>query len=325
MPSTTLHQYRDLCRDSGIFFETEVQVPPVTGAYCAYRVEPAVGKGWMDMLQVGADMTLGRAAYALNVPFRQQWQKALDPLGIFVLLSGPVSFTTRTRAETLDSGSVWVRDGRQFPGDILYELPARQSLVGVSVDVPPRWLDAQVEVRGGPGGAAGRVDFGRRGLFQRLGGTGVRRCLAAAETLLVLRPDSVVSRLRLESAALDLVAALLDLPPDQAGPPLPRRHRAAVDDAVTILREELEADHPIASLARRVGLNECSLKAAFRRVTGTTIAAFLRDRRMHHARSLIEREGQSVQQAALAVGYANPSHFAAAFRKVHGRSPSALR
>jgi len=329
MPSTLLNQYRKLCRDSGIFTETQAEAPPATGTYCAYSVGPGLGNGWMDLVQVGTDMTLGRAVYALDAPFRQRWPKLVGqgppaPTGIYVLLSGPVRFATRTRAETLDSGSVWVRDGRHLASDILYELPARRSLVGVSLDLPPDWLDAQADAWGSAGTGA-RMGPARGSLFRRLGGGGVRHCLAAAQTLVGLRPDSLVARLRLESAALELAAALLGLPPEQPGPPLPRRHRIAVDDAVGILRAELEADHTIASLARRVGLNECSLKAAFRRLTGTTIAAYLREQRMLHARTLIEREGQSVQQAALAVGYSNPSHFAAAFRKVHGKAPSALR
>ncbi|MBK1707265.1 helix-turn-helix transcriptional regulator [Halochromatium glycolicum] len=242
-----------------------------------------------------------------------------DSVGFFVMLSGAVRYTTRSRSETFGNSCVWVRDGRRVgsESEVLYEMPAQQSQVAVSVDLPPSWLDAQ------PGGD--KRPPGGCGLFTRLTGQRHQHGLAAAQALLRLRPDSIVARLRMESAALDLAAALLDFPSASQGPPLPRRHRVAVDEVIDILHAELEADHTIASLARRVGLNECSLKAAFRRVTETTIAAYLRDQRMHHARALIEHEGQSVLQAALAVGYANPSHFATAFRKVHGRLPSSLR
>jgi AraC-like DNA-binding protein len=132
----------------------------------------------------------------------------------------------------------------------------------------------------------------------------------------------------MESAALDLVASLLDMrvaDPSGSISRLPRRHRAAVDDAIDILREEFDAPHSIASLASRTGLNQCYLKAAFRAVTGTTIARYLRDLRMYQARAMIENSRHSIQETALFVGYANPSHFAAAFRKVHGMAPSELR
>jgi AraC-like DNA-binding protein len=268
------------------------------------------------MLQLGSEITVGRAAYTLNAPFRQPVEYSAGSVGFFVMLSGLVRYTTRRRSETFETSCVWVRDGRRFGGEMRYEVPAGKKQVAVSVDVPPGWLETQP-------GADVRTPVGT-GLFTRLAGEGAQHCLGAAQSLLRLRPDSIVSRLRMESAALDLAAALLDFPASQ-GPLLPRRHRAAVDDAVAILRGELEGDHTIASLARRVGLNECSLKAAFRQVTGTTIAAYLRDQRMHHARTLIEHEGLNVQLAAVAVGYSNPSHFAAAFRKAHGRAPSSLR
>jgi AraC-like DNA-binding protein len=321
MATTTLEHYRERCRGTGVFTENRVPAPMPAQSYSTYRVDPTLGGGWMDLLQVGSDLTVGRAAYALNGPFRQPLAHGSGSVGIFVLLSGSVRFTTGRRTETLHGGSVWVRDGRHMGSDVLYELPVRQSQVAVSLDVPVSWLDARADAV--PGAGSGRA--GPSGLFSRLAGEGAHHCLAAAGSLLALRPDSVVSRLRMESAALDLAAALLGLAAGPQGPRLPRRHRAAVDDAIDILGLELDTDHTIASLARRVGINECSLKAAFRQGTGTTIAAFLRERRMHHARALIEREGQGVQQAALSVGYANPSHFAAAFRKVHGLAPSSLR
>ena len=321
MATSTLDYYRERCRGTGIFTEKRAPGPMLAHTYSTYRVDPTIGGGWMDLLQVGSDLTVGRAAYALNAPFRQPLAHGSSSVGIFVLLSGSARFTTRRRAETLHGGSVWVRDGRRMGSDVLYELPMRQSQVAVSLDVPPGWLDAHAEAV--PGAEVGRS--GRDGLFSRLAGEGARHCLAAAGSLLGLRPDSVVSRLRMESAALDLTAALLGLATEPLGSLPPRRHRVAVDDTIDILNLELDADHTIASLARRVGLNECSLKAAFRQVTGTTIASFLRERRMHHARTLIEREGQGVQHVALSVGYANPSHFAAAFRKVHGLAPSSLR
>lgn len=321
MATSTLEHYRERCRETGIFTENRAPGPMPTHSYSTYRVDPTLGGGWMDLFQVGSDLTVGRAAYALNAPFRQPLAHKPSSVGIYVLLSGSVRFKTHRGTETLHGGCVWVGEGRRMGSDVLYELPGRQSQVAVSLDVPLGWLDAHAEAV--PGAEVRRSSRG--GLFARLAGEGALHCLAAASSLLGQRPDSVVSRLRMESDALDLAAALLGLAAEPQGPLPPRRHRVAVDETIDILNVELDADHTIASLARRVGLNECSLKVAFRRVTGTTIAAFLRERRMHHARTLIQREGQSVQQAALSVGYANPSHFAAAFRKVHGLAPSSLR
>ena len=55
-----------------------------------------------------------------------------------------------------------------------------------------------------------------------------------------------------------------------------------------------------------------------------TIAAYLRQLRMGHARQLIESGQATVQQAALACGYARSDKFAQAFARVHGLRPSQL-
>ena len=57
---------------------------------------------------------------------------------------------------------------------------------------------------------------------------------------------------------------------------------------------------------------------------GLTIAAYLRQLRMGHARQLIESGQATVQQAALACGYARSDKFAQAFARVHGLRPSQL-
>jgi len=81
----------------------------------------------------------------------------------------------------------------------------------------------------------------------------------------------------------------------------------------------------ITALSRRVRLNECYLKTAFRRITGQTIAQYLRHLRMRHARRLIEDTRASVLHTAAFVGYSNPSHFASAFKAVYGIAPSRLK
>ncbi|MEY6434020.1 AraC family transcriptional regulator, partial [Thioalkalicoccus limnaeus] len=80
----------------------------------------------------------------------------------------------------------------------------------------------------------------------------------------------------------------------------------------------------IAELGRRVGLNECYLKAGFREHFGGTIGAYARERRLERARDLIEREGHGVQEAALAVGFSNLGWFSATFRAHFGCLPSHL-
>lgn len=325
MSKSIFDRYRRFCREDGLFVES---AESHSGAYSRYRLHPAFGRGWMDIAHIGHDMTVGRAAYALDVPFRRTYEEMPDSVGIFVLLDGRlhVSASGARAGDSLMGGTLWLRDRRQDPGWLTYDLKAGDNMAGVSIDLPAALVGELLdEVPAGNGGALA-------GLMRQGGGMAgapltCRSCLATAHQLLAAGTASAVDRLRMESAALELVACLLGAgaPGHRTDSGLPRRQRAAVDETVAILREEFAEHHTIASLAGRVGMNQCYLKNAFRTLTGSTIADYLRDMRMRRARAMIEGGSHTVQEAALFVGYANPSHFAAAFRKVHGLSPSRLK
>jgi AraC family transcriptional regulator, transcriptional activator of the genes for pyochelin and ferripyochelin receptors len=77
------------------------------------------------------------------------------------------------------------------------------------------------------------------------------------------------------------------------------------------------------TLARQVGLNDFKLKRGFRQVFGTTVFGYLHEHRMERARQLLEERRLNVTAVACTVGYANPSHFAGAFKRKFGVNPSA--
>jgi len=82
-------------------------------------------------------------------------------------------------------------------------------------------------------------------------------------------------------------------------------------------------DHPptIKELARLAGLNEYQLKAGFKEIYGNTVFGYLLDHKMDHARVLLDSHKYQVAQVAYQIGYANPSHFIAAFKKKFGVTP----
>ncbi|OZI29283.1 AraC family transcriptional regulator [Bordetella genomosp. 1] len=120
----------------------------------------------------------------------------------------------------------------------------------------------------------------------------------------------------------DMLAQVTDL--------LAMPDRAAVADLGVLRQAErarqlLHADlaHPwtIAALARRVGVPEKRLQAAFRQETGQTVYDYLRASRLDAAALLLEA-GVSVTDAALRVGFGNLSHFSKSFRERHGCVPT---
>lgn len=96
---------------------------------------------------------------------------------------------------------------------------------------------------------------------------------------------------------------------------------ARIRAAAALLNEHLERDWGLSELAREVGLSETTLKRGFHLVFDSTVFSYLRTRRMEKARELLQSGQATVLEAAVRVGYSNPSNFAAAFRRAFGMNP----
>ncbi len=91
--------------------------------------------------------------------------------------------------------------------------------------------------------------------------------------------------------------------------------------AKKILIEKMTSPPTLKELAREIGLNEYRLKEGFKNIYGKTVFQYLNDYRMDTARHLLESGNLKVNDAAYQIGYTNPSHFIAAFRKKFGVTP----
>ncbi|WP_333541295.1 AraC family transcriptional regulator [Desulforamulus ruminis] len=92
-----------------------------------------------------------------------------------------------------------------------------------------------------------------------------------------------------------------------------------------IIIENMEKPFSILELSEMVGLNTYKLKVGFKELFGTTVFGYLRDIRMEKARLLLENYKLNINEIANEVGYSNPSHFAAAFKKKYGLNPRNFR
>ena len=84
-------------------------------------------------------------------------------------------------------------------------------------------------------------------------------------------------------------------------------------------------DHSIHGLARHFGTNTNKLMNVFKKVFGKSIFEYISEQRMQHARRLLSEEGYMVTEVARTVGYKNPNHFSAAFKRKFGVNPSVFR
>ena len=137
----------------------------------------------------------------------------------------------------------------------------------------------------------------------------------------------IARQVYLQAKALELFAHIVALI-DQTSRGrefLTRGDREKVARASALLTERYSEPWTIMSLARAVGLNDRKLKSGFRHVVGQTVHGALENARLEAAALMLEDETQSITDVALAIGYANPSHFAKLFKRRYGAAPQAWR
>jgi AraC-like DNA-binding protein len=94
-----------------------------------------------------------------------------------------------------------------------------------------------------------------------------------------------------------------------------------IKHAKEYLLKNMEAPPGLKELAKIAGLNEYQLKVGFKEIYGNTVFGYLLDHKLDHARVLLDTAKFQVNEVAYQIGYANPSHFIAAFKKKFGVTP----
>ncbi|WP_372055176.1 AraC family transcriptional regulator [Tistrella mobilis] len=149
---------------------------------------------------------------------------------------------------------------------------------------------------------------------------------AVGRSVLACRLTGTARQVFLKAKALEALAWLIaeiDGAPPVATLPVPAERRR-IEHAARLLVERHDEAWTIPLLARTVGLNEKKLKSGFRLVIGRTVHGHLEAARLDAAARMIE-DGARVIDAAVAVGYTNPSHFARLFRRRFGAAPADWR
>lgn len=94
-----------------------------------------------------------------------------------------------------------------------------------------------------------------------------------------------------------------------------------IKHAKEYLLKNLESPPGLKALARFAGLNEYQLKVGFKEIYGNTVYGYLLDHKLDHSRALLDKGKYQVNEVAYQIGYTNPSHYIAAFRKKYGVTP----
>jgi AraC family transcriptional regulator len=142
----------------------------------------------------------------------------------------------------------------------------------------------------------------------------------AAQIRNELRRCDEETSLAVEGLALELIAALSRQQRDSAtdDPPWLRRVREVINDRFS---EKLTLE----VLGQEAGIHPVHLAAAFRKRTGSTVAATLRGVRVDYARRQLVESDRPIADIALDAGFSSQSHLTTAFRRMTGLTPDALR
>jgi AraC family transcriptional regulator, regulatory protein of adaptative response / methylphosphotriester-DNA alkyltransferase methyltransferase len=99
-----------------------------------------------------------------------------------------------------------------------------------------------------------------------------------------------------------------------------QRRRELFEEAAAIIALEYPERLALEGLARRLASSPRQLQRAFAEAGEAGFRSYLRRVRIERAAELL-RDGWPVSEAARAVGYSQPAHFAKAFRRERGRLP----
>jgi AraC-like DNA-binding protein len=98
-------------------------------------------------------------------------------------------------------------------------------------------------------------------------------------------------------------------------------HVSKIRQAKQVIISQMIDPPALKELARTVGLNEYQLKVGFKNIYGNTVFRYLHEYRMEYARKKMDEGEVRVNEVSSEVGYQNPSHFIAAFKKKYGVTP----
>ncbi|QES87507.1 helix-turn-helix domain-containing protein [Rhizosphaericola mali] len=101
--------------------------------------------------------------------------------------------------------------------------------------------------------------------------------------------------------------------------------REKIYEAKEILEKQIENPCSLLQLSEMVGINDFKLKKGFKEVFGTTVFNYLSDFRMQKAKDMILENRQTIAEIAYEIGFKNPQHFTAAFKRKYGYLPSVLK
>lgn len=202
-----------------------------------------------------------------------------------------------------------------------------QRMVGIDITMPPHLL--KIFFPGSDGEIAPELSFlAKENDWQTLIYPKTTPAIQGVVQQIIDCPyQGIAKRMYLQAKILELIT--LQLAPflaKEAGlrssPRLKAATIARIHRAREILLLQLENPPSLLELAQLVGLSQSTLKRGFQTLFGTSVFGYLTDQRMIWAEQLLRQNNSTVAEVANLVGYSHLGHFASAFKRRFGITPS---
>lgn len=102
-------------------------------------------------------------------------------------------------------------------------------------------------------------------------------------------------------------------------------HSPLIQTALTMIKSDPSAELSLHSLAEKLHVSNVHLSTVFKKETGKTLTAFIRDTRMAHAIHLLRSTNLQIQTVALHCGMVDVHYFSKLFKQHTGLTPSQFR
>jgi AraC family transcriptional regulator len=133
--------------------------------------------------------------------------------------------------------------------------------------------------------------------------------------------DDPIACLAMEGLALEIFAGACRQTKTASGRTQPAWLRQARD----LLNDRCADNFGLEDIAREIGVHPAHLARTFRQHFHCTLGDYQRRVRIDRARQLLAASDTSLVEIAVTLGYADQSHFTAAFKRLTGVTPGAFR
>jgi len=130
----------------------------------------------------------------------------------------------------------------------------------------------------------------------------------------------------LEGKTYEIVTLYLQLYMDKinnpSGPKLLRKSTVIkIEEAVAIIKKELDVRISVNALAKRVGLNQNTLQSGFKQLFSTSVNEYIRDHKIEYAKNLLENSELNITEITYKIGINSRSYFSKLFKEKYGLTP----